>query len=153
VTLVVPRSVDEWEAARRLVREYADSLHLDLAFQHFDDEMASFEKEYGPPGGMFLLAEQDGAYVGCGGFRLLSDTTCEMKRLYVATAGRGRGIGRALAARLIDDARARGYAAMRLDTLPDMSAARRMYAALGFREIPSYRYNPVAGTTFMELGL
>jgi putative acetyltransferase len=76
-----------------------------------------------------------------------------MKRLYVASAGRGVGIGRALAIRLIADARARGYLAMRLDTLPTMTAARQMYAALGFREIPAYRYNPVEGTTFMELAL
>ena len=144
---------EHWALARRLVEEYAASLGVDLSFQDFQHEIASLRVEYGPPGGTFLLAEKDDSFVGCGAFRRLSEHTCEMKRLYVASAGRGVGIGRALAIRLIADARARGYLAMRLDTLPTMTAARQMYAALGFREIPAYRYNPVEGTTFMELAL
>ena len=144
---------EHWALARRLVEEYAASLGIDLSFQDFQHEIASLRVEYGPPDGTFLLAEKDDSLVGCGAFRRLSEHTCEMKRLYVTSAGRGVGIGRALAIRLIADARARGYLAMRLDTLPTMTAARQMYAALGFREIPAYRYNPVEGTTFMELAL
>jgi ribosomal protein S18 acetylase RimI-like enzyme len=151
MTLVVPATPAQWREARRLVEEYAASLGIDLAFQDFTNELASFETEYAPPHGAFFLAEHDGAFVGCGAFRRLSDGVCEMKRLYVAPPGRGRGIGRALAVRLIDDARARGYSAIRLDTLPTMIAARQMYAELGFREIEPYRYNPVEGTAFMEL--
>ena len=152
--LIVTATTDRhWEEARRLVEEYAASLGIDLAFQDFQHEIASLRTEYGPPGGTFVLAENGGATVGCGGFRRLSDDVCEMKRLYVAAAGRGLGVGRALALRLISDARSSGYAAMRLDTLPTMTAARRMYDTLGFREIPSYRYNPVAGTMFLELAL
>jgi ribosomal protein S18 acetylase RimI-like enzyme len=154
VVHILTATTDEhWAVARRLVEDYAASLGIDLSFQDFQHEIASLRVEYGPPGGTFLLADHDDSFVGCGAFRRLTHDTCEMKRLYVAASGRARGIGRALAVQLIADARACGYVAMRLDTLPTMTAARHMYAALGFREIPAYRYNPVEGTTFMELAL
>ena len=154
MNLVAPVNDSQWEEARRLVDEYAQSLGIDLGFQDYEHEVASLRVEYGPPGGGFVLAERDGVFVGCGGFRpLAAPSICEMKRLYVGPVGRGQGIGRAIAKHLIDAARGRGYAAMRLDTLPTMAAARRMYAELGFREIAPYRYNPVAGTTFLELAL
>jgi len=73
-----------------------------------------------------------------------------MKRLYVRDRYRGTGLGRRLAERVIEEARRRGYAKMRLDTLPTMVRAIPMYRKLGFREIAAYTVNPVEGALFFE---
>lgn len=87
------------------------------------------------------------------GVRDLGGENCEMKRLYVRPAGRGLGAGRALAEAAVAAARDGGYRRMRLDTLPSMAAARALYTVLGFREIGPYRFNPIEGTSFLELDL
>ena len=131
-----------------LFREYASSLGVDLSFQHFEEELAALPGDYAPPRGRLLLTCD-----GCVALRPLSSDVCEMKRLYVRPDARGTGVGRALVQRVIDEARSIGYRAMRLDTLPSMTAAAAMYRAFGFREIDAYRFNPVEGTKYFELEL
>lgn len=154
VRLVRPDSSEQWAIARHLLEEYAASLALDLAFQNFQDEIHSLPREYAPPDGALLLAEQGVVFIGCVALRKYSQDTCEMKRLYVIPKNRGQGVGRALAEAIITEARQHGYERMLLDTLPSMREAHSLYASLGFRPMTAYRYNnPVLGTTFMELKL
>ena len=134
---------------RDLMREYAHSTGLDLEFQGFGHELQTLETHYE----LILVAREDGAAAGCIALRRIDEQTCEMKRLYVRPAFQGRNLGRALAEAVIAAARDRGYARMRLDTLPSMHAAIALYESLGFRDIAPYRFNPVAGTRFMELTL
>lgn len=137
------------EDFRALVLEYAASTGLDLAFQQFDEEIASLATWYE----WMAVARWNGEPAGCVALRRIDDATCEMKRLYVRPAFRGHDIGRTLALRVIDEARRRGYARMRLDTLPSMTSAIRLYESLGFRDIEPYRFNPVEGTRYFELTL
>jgi ribosomal protein S18 acetylase RimI-like enzyme len=144
---------EDIETARTLFREYADGLGVDLAFQGWERELRELPGDYVPPRGALFLAEHEGRAVGCVALRPLAPSFCEMKRLYVRPEGRGTGLGRRLAEHVIEEGRRLGYAAMRLDTLPSMADAQALYRRLGFREIPAYRYNPIAGTLFLELDL
>ncbi len=153
VTIAQASSAQEIEETRVLFVEYAESLGVDLAFQDFDAELAGLPGKYAPPEGVLLLARVDGALAGCVALRRIEGDICEMKRLYVRAAFRGLGLGRRLVARIIAEARKRGYRAMRLDTLPNMAAAQALYASFGFRHIEPYVYNPIEGTRYMELSL
>ena len=138
---------------RDLFREYADGLGIDLCFQNFEAELAALPGQYAPPAGRLLLAFGDGQAAGCVALRPLTDGACEMKRLYVRPAARGQHLGLSLAQRLCAEARDAGYRRMCLDTLPQMGAAVRLYASLGFRPIEPYVFNPIEGAMFLGLDL
>lgn len=86
-----------------------------LEIQNYDEELAHLETKYGLPYGRLYLAYDDEKLAGCIGLRKIDAQSCEMKRLYVRPAFRGKQIGSQLVKRIIADAREIGYAHMRLD--------------------------------------
>ena len=149
--IIEVKTKDDLIEVKKLFEEYSSSLEISLDFQDFELELASLPGDYAPPEGCLLMAVWKGEVAGCVGLRKFSPPICEMKRLYARPRFRGLGIGRALCEAVIDQARKIGYQRMRLDTLPSMKTARGLYASFGFREIEPYRYNPVEGTSYMEL--
>jgi putative acetyltransferase len=144
----------EWvPVVRRLFEEYAAALEVDLGFQDFDHELRELPGDYAPPAGRLLLALDGDEPAGCVALRPYEPGVCEMKRLYVRPAYRASGLGRRLVEEIVSAGRDGGYERMRLDTLPSMAAARRLYLSVGFEEIEAYRFNPVHGTTYFELRL
>jgi putative acetyltransferase len=141
------------ERARSLMAEYIATLPKAHNGAAGDQDVAELPGAYAPPRGRLLLAEVDGEVAGCVALREQGPATCEMKRLYVRGAFRGRGVGRALIAALLEEARQAGYARMRLDTLPSMSAALALYQGFGFRPAPSYLDKHPDGALCFELGL
>jgi putative acetyltransferase len=155
-----PRDAADHDAIAGLVREYAGSLGFSLDYQDFEAELADLAAKYAPPGGALLLARVDGAPAGTVALRQLEPGTGEMKRLYVRPAFRGERtesgntIGRELAYRIVEVARACGHRRLRLDTIgPKMEAAIKLYRTMGFTEIAPYYPSPVPGTVYMELVL
>lgn len=134
---------------RELILEYAHSLGVDLSFQHLDEELTDLATFYD----LVLIAQQEEGVAGCVALRRIDDNVCEMKRLYIRPQFRGRGIGRTLVDAIIDSARLRHFKRMRLDTLPSMQDAMKLYESIGFVDIEPYRYNPIAGSRYMELAL
>jgi ribosomal protein S18 acetylase RimI-like enzyme len=148
-TIRPARLPEDLPLVRALFREYADGLGVDLCFQDFDAELAGLPGRYAPPPGRLMLAWDGAQAVGCVALRPVDADTCEMKRLYVRPGARGGQLGRRLAERICDEARAAGYRRICLDTLPEMAAAIRLYASLGFEPVEPYVHNPVPGALFL----
>lgn len=144
---------EQMALARALFEEYAAWLGVDLCFQGFAAELAGLPGLYAPPQGRLLLALAGNKAAGCVALRPREDGICELKRLFVRAAFRGKGVGKRLVERTVSEARATGYPKIRLDTLPSMQAAIRLYQALGFGQCAPYYETPLRDTVFMELRL
>ncbi len=150
VEAISPGDVD---LARSLFAEYQRAIGVDLCFQAFGEELRGLPGAYARPRGRLLLAIEPEGPAGCGALRPIAPGVAELKRMWVRPAFRGRGLGRAIAVALLDEARQEGYRAARLDTLDSMREAQALYRSLGFHEIPAYYENPLPGVLYMELTL
>lgn len=157
IQLITPTLTTQIDATRLIFRDYAAGLGIDLCFQDFDAELLALPGDYAPPRGALLLALVNGVVAGCCALRPIDSSdyvnAAEMKRLYVRPGFRGLGLGRQLAEAILDAARLAGYDAVLLDTLDDMEIARAMYQELGFKEIPPYYHNPLAGAHYLKADL
>ncbi|HZR02190.1 MAG TPA: GNAT family N-acetyltransferase [Burkholderiales bacterium] len=141
------------EVVRKLFREYASSLPIDLEYQNFSEELRTLPGAYSPPEGALLLARVGDEVAGCVGLRRIDSRVCEMKRLYVRPEARGNGVAAGLVEAALARARASGYQEMWLDTLPHMSAAHALYRRYGFHEVPPYGGAAAKGTRYYGVSL
>jgi putative acetyltransferase len=153
VRIAEARWPEDHASVDSLFREYMSSLTEDISFQNPADELAGLPGKYARPGGVVLIAWDGAAPAGAIAYRMVEPGVCEMKRLYVRPAFRGRNLGRELADELIEDARSRGYRVMLLDTLASMQSARALYRELGFRPVVPYYDNPLPDVLYMALEL
>src|ERR1700738_3318644 len=147
-TFVVREVTDEADVAqvRRLVTAHGDARSTLPGVEHIYADAAGMPGAYKPPSGGIWLAVAGESGVGCVALRSLDANVGEVKRMFVDSEWRGRGVGRALLLALIDGARARGYTTLRLGTLHDMHTAQRLYLSLGFVQIERYRPNELIDT-------
>ena len=141
---VFPELIPAFENREQLIplyEEYADMLvktdpvfSRSLEQQNYDEEIARLEEKYGLPKGRIYLVYVDGSLAGCVGMKP-SDLVEQLVR------------------RIMDDARGEGYAFLRLDTLPGLKSALKLYRRLGFYEVAPYYDCLVPGTIFLEIAL
>lgn len=127
-----------------------------FGYQSLEDELGMLAQKYGRPSGRTMLAVTTDGVVAGGAYRRLSDTVCELKRLYVTDEARGYGLGRKLSAALIDAAQFDGYITMQLDTGNRLTEAVSMYESMGFNHIAPYHEYPerlMPHLVFMEKAL
>jgi GNAT superfamily N-acetyltransferase len=144
---IIQAEMDEHaESVRELFGEYLGwvmgmlnrefGIHFDIAAV-LEQDILTLGK-FAPPSGRLLLARYSDRIVGLVCLKLLSVDTGELKRMYVRPQFRGLGIGHALVAELLAQARAIGYRRICLDSPPFSHAAHTLYRSLGFEEITAY---------------
>lgn len=167
-------SDEQKEQAAVLIREYLEWLNeriqrdysLEFDVEAMIESDLSEPKKFHPPDGRFYLALYGGNIAGVGCLKKLEEGVGEIQRMYVPPTFRGKGIGRAIVNRLIDDARLIGYRQLRLESLEFLAAAHSLYRSVGFREIDPYADNSMRSyqasenldryysiTVFMEMNL
>ena len=117
------------------------ALNAELSAAHPEPGACHFQldpQEVTGDRGVFLIVRRGGEPVGCGALRVLDDETGEFKRMYVAPAVRGNGLGKRLVAALEAEARALGVRRMVLETGVRLAAAVALYRSMGFERIPLF---------------
>ena len=138
--IVDPSTAD----ARFCLREYFAELdrRFDDGFDHVlgPVELAAMR----PPGGLFVVATLLGEPVGCGGLMFHGREPAELKRMWVAEAARGLGLGRRLLEELERLAGEHGTRRLRLETNRNLSEAIALYRSAGYREVAPFNDLPYA---------
>lgn len=128
-----------------------------MGFFYLGKALDALRRECASPEGCLLLATaMDDAPAGCGAFRRIDGSTCELLHMYVRDEHRGKRIGRRVLEQLVQLATEAGYRSMVLETATFMSEAQKLYESLGFTRRPPYREIPEAFLPFtvcMELRL
>ena len=126
------------ELIRQVMTEFAA---VGEGYSIGDAEVQDMYGNYRPADSCYLVIEQTGTrpqIQGGGGIAPLAGGpahTCELRKMFFLPELRGRGLGRRLLQRLLQEARDRGYRQCYLETLSRMSAAIGLYRASGFREL------------------
>ena len=144
----------EYDAARRLLREYQAAIEVDLCFQGFEGELADLPGRYAGADAGLWLAWAGALPLGCVALAPAEGAgtaaVAELKRLYVRPEAQHQGIGRTLVETALAAAQAAGYASVRLETLTRLRQANRLYEDLGFVEVPDFTTGGRAcGTRFL----
>jgi putative acetyltransferase len=127
---VAADSADVRDLVFRVLREYG----LVPSPADTDADLDNLEQSYIDPGGWFGVVEAaDGQVVGCAGLLPVTGTAVELRKMYLTPGVRGRGVGRALLAAALQEAKRRGFGRVTLETATVLKEAVRLYESVGFR--------------------
>ena len=128
------RDCEDLEVMKALIREYSQIKGAEICFVSMESELADLKAHY--QGGAILLGYVDGEAVASIALRKEDEQNCEVKRLYIKPAYRGRGYAHILMDAVTQRARALGFREMFLSTIPAvMPVAYGMYQRMGFEVV------------------
>lgn len=99
-----------------------------------DADVEDVDGHYGRPGAYFCILEANGRPVATGGIRPMSETRCELRKMYMLKEARGQGYGKELLTHLLEQARRLGYQEVMLETASVLTEAIALYRSFGFRD-------------------
>ena len=138
ITLRPHRPGDIGWVVSRHGKVYDDEYGWGLGFEALVAEIgAKFLRQFDAKRERAWIAEVDGEPAGSVFVVKQSRTVAKLRLLLVEPHARGRGIGRRLVQQCIDFSRQAGYRQLVLWTQSNLTAARAIYAALGFRKVKS----------------
>lgn len=128
-----PATNADAEAVRELVFGILRSYGLQPDPGTADRDLEDLEGNYHCAGGYFaVLREAGGTIVGSYGLARVSDTECELRKMYLAAAHRGKGLGKALLEDALREAGRLGYRVVTLETASVLKEAIALYRKYGF---------------------
>ena len=145
------RPVDpEHPDARYCLAEYVAELNR-RSERGFDPSVGAtaLPHEVRPPAGRFFVAYLHGEAIGCGAVKHHAGAPSEIKRMWIAPAARGLGLGRRLleAARGVR-ARQAARASRASRRAPSCTEALALYRSAGWVEVPPFNDEPFADHWF-----
>ncbi len=111
---------------------------------YYDERTDHLFEEFKTEWSVYFVAEEEGVIFGGGGIyptENLPEGTCELVKLYLSAAARGKGIGKILMEKCIVAARELGYSKIYLETMPELTIAIPMYEKFGFTYLTSAQGN------------
>ncbi|MFW9258063.1 GNAT family N-acetyltransferase [Nostoc sp. CALU 546] len=127
-----------WEYFNETKLIFSDQFGINLDVNTFFEQYMTQLHEFLPPSGRLLLGQSEAKIAGCVCLRKIGEDVGELKRMYVRSEFRRKGIGRALLQDIINEAVYIGYSRIRLDTAPFAKEAQALYRAFGFQDIKPY---------------
>ncbi len=106
---------------------------------YFDETTDHLFELFSTGKGVYNVAVAEGEVVGGGGIyhtEGLADDTCELVKLYLAPAARGKGTARLLMEACLQAAKAKGFKKVYIETMPELNVAIPMYEKFGFTYLP-----------------
>jgi putative acetyltransferase len=120
----------------RIVRETLAEFGADKpGTVYYDPTTDNLYGLFQKPRSVYFVAEMDGELVGGGGIYPtdgLPSDTCELVKMYLIPKARGKGLGRLLIEKNLDQAASLGYNQVYLETMPELKQALATYAKFGF---------------------
>ena len=119
-------------AVRDLVFGILESYGLCPDPANTDQDLNDIEKSYFHSGGVFAVLEDDGHIIGSYGLWRISGRECELRKMYLSGAHRGKGLGRALLEHALRRAEELGFLEVCLETASVLTEAIALYRKFGF---------------------